>query len=75
MCDLGERLYGTLTGSLFIFPQREEDMGEVKSNQRSDRGSNKKTAEVTAKAVEVAGKNSQGNNKRSKKYREITRIR
>ena len=55
LCDLGERLYGTLTGSLFIFPQREEDMGEVKVTKEVTEGVTK-TAEVTAKAVEVAGK-------------------
>ena len=55
LCDLGERLYGTLTGSLFIFPQREEDMGEVKVTKEVTEGVTK-TAEVTAKAVEATGK-------------------
>lgn len=55
LCDLGEHLYGTLTGPLFIFPQREEDMGEVKVTKEVTEGVTK-TAEVTAKAVEVAGK-------------------
>lgn len=55
LCDLGEHLYGTLTGPLFFFPQREEDTGEVKVTKEVTEGVTK-TAEVTAKAVEVAGK-------------------
>ena len=53
LCDLGERLWN-VDWSIFLFPQREEDMGEVKVTKEVTEGVTK-TAEVTAKTVEVAG--------------------